>query len=241
MRVQKSYGIACYKYNTNKSKYEFLFIKKRLTYAFISFVKGIYDKNANDISISNLLKKMTVDEKMVIRSLDFSIIWYKCHLENINLMEKIPNVYNKYKKKFNDNFLNDNGKRLLYLLERSTSVNLIWELPKGHMNSKESKINAAIREFYEETAIHKYKYKILFNLKPLVYSFIDENVKYIYTYYTAKLIDTQYTANMKLNIKSVIKETSDLKFLSIEEIKLLVNDKYLYNELKKLIKILKNH
>lgn len=239
MRVQKSYGIACYRKRFNKSKYELLFINKRLTYAFIAFVRGICDKNNNDIYILQLLNKMTVDEKMVIKSLDFSIIWYKSYLENYNDTQKIFNNYIKLKKKFDQIFLIDKGKRLLYLIEKSTSVNLIWELPKGHKNAREFEINAAIREFYEETSINKYKYKIMFNIDPIVYSFIDENVKYIYTYYVAKMIDPHYIPFIKLNIKSVTNETNDIKFLSLEEAKLLVNDKQLINELKKLIKNLK--
>ena len=43
-----SYGIALVKKNkllNNQNQYEILMIKKRLTYAFIAFVKGVYNKN----------------------------------------------------------------------------------------------------------------------------------------------------------------------------------------------------
>ena len=241
MRVQKSYGIACFRKRYTKNKYEFLFINKRLSYAYISFIKGIYEKNANSPSIIKLLNKMTVDEKMILKSLDFNMIWYKCHLEKNDVNQKTLNIYNKLKKKFDNNFMNDNGKRLINLIEKSISIKLIWEIPKGHKNNKEFEINAAIREFYEETSILKYKYKILFNIEPLVHSFIDDNVQYVYTYYIAKLIDKHYMPYVKLNLKSVIAETTDIKFLSVEEIKILVSDKQLYNEIKKLIKNLKNY
>lgn len=241
MRVQKSYGIACFRKRYNKYGNELLFINKRLTYAFIAFVKGIYEKNLNDQSIMKLLNKMTVDEKIILKSLNFNIIWYKCHLDKPDINQKTLNMYNKLKRKFENNFMIDNGKKLISLIEKSTSVNLIWEIPKGHKNNKESDLNAAIREFYEETSISKYKYKILFNMKPLVYSFIDDNVKYIYTYYIAKLIDNHYIPYVKLNLKSVINETSDIKFLSINEMKVLINNRQLLNEIKNLIKNLKNY
>ena len=241
MRIQKSYGIACYRKRWNKLNYEFLFINKRLSYAFISFIKGMYEKNINSPNISKLLNQMTVDEKIILKSLDFNIIWYKYYIEKSDTNQKTINMYNRFKKKFDNNFMKDGGKHLLYLIEKSTSVNLIWEIPKGHKNNKEFEINAAIREFYEETSISKYKYKILFDIKPIVYSFIDENVQYIYTYYIAKLIDNYYRPHVKLNLKSVIGETADIKLLSIDEMRLLVNDKILISEIKKLIKILKNY
>ena len=241
MRVQKSYGIACYRKRFNNSQYEFLFINKRLSYAFISFVKGCYDKNLNNISLLYLLNNMTVDEKMILKSLNFTIIWYKLYLERPNINNKTFNIYNKLKKRFETNFLVDNGKNLISLIEKSTSINLIWELPKGHKNNKEYEVNASIREFMEETSIPKNKYKIMFNIKPLVYSFIDDNVKYVYTYFIAQLISKDYIPSVKLNLQSVVSETSDIKFLCMNEIELLVNDKKLITELKKLIKKLKNY
>ena len=47
-------------------------------------------------------------------------------------------------------------------------------------NKNESNINAAIREFYEETNIKKNKYKLLYNIEPIEYTFEDDNIKYKY-------------------------------------------------------------
>lgn len=238
MRIQKSYGIICIR---KKKQYEFLFINKRLTYAYISFIKGIYS-NYNYNDIKRLLNKMTVDEKLIIKSLDFRLMWYKCFLifpENTD--NKSLNLFKKYKRKFENNCMKDNGILLINLINVSTNIELLWEIPKGHKNENELEINAAIREFFEETNISKYKYKILFNIKPIIYSFIDENVKYIYTYYIAQLIDQNYIPYIKLNINTVISETTNIKFLSINEIKILSNDNQLIILLKKLIKEIKKY
>ena len=76
--IVTSYGIALVRKNINNI-YEILFIKKRLSYAFIAFIKGIYNRN-NDNDILRLLNNMTLDEKFCIMSLNFNIMWYKCAL-----------------------------------------------------------------------------------------------------------------------------------------------------------------
>lgn len=57
-----SYGLALARKNHITGQYELLFIKKRLTYAYITFVKGIYNKN-NDNELLKLFNNMTIEEK----------------------------------------------------------------------------------------------------------------------------------------------------------------------------------
>ena len=69
-----SYGIALVKKNkliNNVNQYEILMIKKRLTYAYIAFVKGVYNKN-NENELLRMFNNMTVDEKFCIMSLNFN-------------------------------------------------------------------------------------------------------------------------------------------------------------------------
>ena len=121
-----SYGIALVKKNKlilNQNQYEVLFIKKRLTYAFIAFVKGIYNKN-NEDELLRMLNTMTVDEKFCIMSLNFNIMWYKLTLNlpyQNRFISKDINKFEKCKLKFEKNFLNDNGKRLLGIINNSKS------------------------------------------------------------------------------------------------------------------------
>ena len=74
-----SYGIALTKKNKNTNNYELLFIKKRVTYAYITFIKGIYNKN-NDNELIKLFNNMTIEEKICIMSLNFNIMWYKLYM-----------------------------------------------------------------------------------------------------------------------------------------------------------------
>lgn len=239
-----SYGIALVKKNKlilNQNQYEVLFIKKRLTYAFIAFVKGIYNKN-NEDELLRMLNTMTVDEKFCIMSLNFNIMWYKLTLNlpyQNRFISKDINKFEKCKLKFEKNFLNDNGKRLLGIINHSKSSKKIWEMPKGTTNKSESGINAAIREFSEETNIKKNKYKILYDIKPITFIFTDENITYKYIYYIAVLLDNKYKPSLDFRINSNIMEITELKFFTISELKLININTKLINCIKKIFKISK--
>jgi 8-oxo-dGTP pyrophosphatase MutT (NUDIX family) len=233
MRTSHSYGIICCKKNRTTKKNEILFIKKKNTYAYISFIKGIY---SSDQDLQLLLNKMTLDEKLTILSFNFELIYYKCYLTYSINDKKII----KYKKKF-DKILKKENNYLLNLIKRSNNVDLIYEIPKGHCNKNESDINAAIREFYEETNIHKNKYKILYNVKPFIYSFIDDNVKYVYTYYVAIMLDNNYIPTINYDNNHMLYETNDIRFLPIDYIYIINNDIKFLDMLKKVLKIIKKN
>lgn len=232
-KVSHSYGIICCKYNHLTKKNEILFIKKKNTYAYISFIKGIYN---SDYDIKLLFDKMTLDEKLTILSLDFKVIWYKCYLKyDIDSDNKLK----KYKKKFDKLKSKENYKYFYNIIKKSSSVDLLFEIPKGHANKNESIINAAIREFHEETHIPKNKYKILYDVKPFIYSFTDENVNYIYTYYIAIMLDNKYIPQIHFDNKFMLFETSDIKFLPIEYVFVINNDIKFLTMLKNVLKTIK--
>lgn len=241
-----SYGIALVKKNkldNINNNYEVLMIKKRLTYSYIAFVKGIYNKN-NETELKKLFNNMTVDEKFCIMSLNFNILWYKLTLTlpyNNKFISKDINKFEKCKLKFEKNFLYDNGKRLLHLIKKSKSSKKVWEMPKGTTNKNESNINAAIREFYEETNIKKNKYKILYNINPITYIFTDENITYKYVYYIAVLLDSKYQLSLDFIVNSNIMEITELRFFNINELKLINTEPKLIDCVKKIIKIAKPH
>lgn len=234
MKFNKSYGIICCKKNKITNKYEFLFIKRINSYAYITFVKGIYH---NNYELFLLFDKMTLEEKLTIKSKDFKLIWFKCFL-NCNEKDK---VYIRSKKKFTNFFINNKDKSIFNTINSSKNIELIYEIPKGHPNKDEPYINAAIREFYEETNIHKGKYKILYNINPINYSFIDENINYIYVYYIAIMLDTNYIPRVSFKSEHMLAETSNIKFLSIDTIYIVNNDKRFIKMLKTVTKIVKKY
>ena len=239
-----SYGIALVKKNklkNNNSQYEVLMIKKRLTYAFIAFSKGIYNKN-NDNELLRLFDNMTVEEKFSIMSLNFNIIWHKLTLSIPYINKYSARELSKYEKckiKFEKSFLFDNGKKLLIIIKKSKHSKKIWEIPKGGNNKNESNINAAIREFYEETNIKKNKYKLLYNLTPITYIFTDENVTYKYVYYIGILLDNKYQVHLDFKENGHIMEITDIKFFNIHEIKMINDNSKFLSIIKNIIKLSK--
>lgn len=190
-----SYGIALVRQNATKGC-ELLFIRKRASYAYITFVKGAYGRN-NDIEIAKLFNSMTLEEKVCILSMDFSKIWYFSYLIHPHRLQlKELTKYETYKSKFEKRFLVDNGERLKRLMRRTKNIELIWEMPKGMMNKYESPVQTAVREFYEETSIRKNKYRILWDAKPYEHVFSDEGVTYRYVYYLAEMLDHKFVPSI---------------------------------------------
>ncbi len=99
MKRVNSYGIACCRKNPVTENYEVLLIKKRVSYAFISFIKGAYNLK-DEKSIYDLFNKMTLHEKITIFSCKFETIWYTCHINSDFSNEKYQNL----SKKFNNFF-----------------------------------------------------------------------------------------------------------------------------------------
>lgn len=245
MHTVISYGIALMRkvhIQNDDNKYEFLFIKKRSTYAFITFVKGIYNRN-NDHDVIKLFNNMSIEEKVCIMSLNFNNIWYMSYLKSPRTMN--PRELSKYencKNKFEKKFLTDNGVRLMKLLKNSKSVHCLWEMPKGMKNKNESDINAAIREFSEETNISKNKYRILWDCPKFEYKFVDDDVEYKYIYYPAIMLDPKFVPNIDISIhKSSLMESSDIRFLTSMEAYVLTNNKSLFTFLNLIKKKIKKH
>lgn len=205
-------GIACCRHNADNNL-EMLFICKRYTYAFRLFAHGNYDSNDNAKIIAQL-NMMTVDEKLILLSLNFTNIWFHIYLNNTfrNM------AYFVAKNKFESTFVIDTGIRLRNLIAKSTNITRIWEIPKGKKKNKnESSLSCAVREFYEETRIPKKSYKIFPNASR-TYSYIDEGVKYVNKYYFAY---TRYHFEPKVDFTAneQLEEIADIRWMTFDQIK----------------------
>lgn len=286
-KIKRSYGIANCRYNLKTNRYEILMVKKRYTYYYVEFVLGHYSKN-NNTRLVFLFNNMTNEEKVDILSLDFGQMWYRIWLINPESIYShhdkrlTPEEFNKYaacKKQFERSFLVDHGERLRNLINKSTNVNTLWEIPKGRKSVPQEKIvNCAIREFKEETGIDASQYKILFDISPLKSVSSNIKVKYINYHYVAvecassgqnslhglgrfDIEDTnlfnidarlgnelwrrrRYNKNDKsLKIQFVndtqISEVVEMKWMTLDEIKMVENPDGIYNMAKVIFKLLK--
>lgn len=257
--TKKSCGIACLRTNSKK-QLEILLVKKRYTYEFCDFVLGNYDSSSKENinnSVKALINNMTIHEKIDILSLNFDTMWFKIWLESPvlksykpiintdNAYETIKKIksYEKKKKKFSNVFLRDNGERLKNIIlnsKNNTSIELMWEIPKGRKRKIETNLDCAMREFKEETNIEQTDYNILFDIKPITETLNSSSTTYIHKYYVAY---STYKAKPELRIiknLSQVTEISSIKWLKLNEIKFLDNKNKLYYLVSKVFSVFRS-
>jgi ADP-ribose pyrophosphatase YjhB (NUDIX family) len=262
MKSKTSYGIALCRRNKENNNVEILLIKKRYSYQYHSFVMAHYKKS--DIkNIKYLFDNMSFSEKIDILSMDFSAMWRRIWLNNpekyFNLIElyrnnvvknrfsdiEIHKMYHEKKNRFENNFTKDNGAMLRNLIQTSKNAEILWEIPKGRkdMIDCETNIDCAIREFYEETSISSDKYRILYNVDPVVDSFVDNNTIYKTIYYIAiNEKNENFVPRIDFRNFEQILEVEQIKWVSITEIKFFNMQSSIHKRLYQLFaKIFKKH
>lgn len=233
---KQSIGVSCCRFNENRL--EMLMVCKRYTYMYYIFVHGKYSSMSDD-ELIKIFNGITIDEKYDLLSLNFMQIWYRIYL---NKPHK-SSMYVLAKNKFESTFVIDGGSRLTKLLAKSTHAKKIWEIPKGRKKNKnEPDIHCAIREFKEETGILKKSYKI-FPRATRTYSYTDMGIKYTNTYYFA-FCKHNLDVKINFNSKDQIEEIADIKWMNIDEIRLIDINKRLerfirpiFNFMRKNVKI----
>lgn len=230
--IKHSKGIACTRINGGRP--EILLICKRFTYAYNSFVYAKYNSNDNAALIT-LFNGMTVDEKLDILSLNFMQIWYRVWLNSPR-----NTTYYVDKNKFETTFLPDGGARLKKLISRSTSVNKIWEIPKGRKRGpNETDLQCAIREFTEETGVAKKLYKV-FPWAKRTYSYLDGGTRYMNTYYIA-FTKHNFEPRINFSLQDQIDEICDIKWMNIDEIRFIDDTGRLEKFVRPIFNFVKKH
>lgn len=233
--VITSYGIACVRKNFDNGNYEVLMIKKKNTYSFTDFVRGTYDPY-KDYDLEYIFDNMTITEKSIIQSKSYHTIWmYWNGAEPTKSSER--STYNRGIRKFEKLCERNNTDFILdKLIQRNTHASLIWEIPKGRLDKKETPLAAAMREFKEETGVHENNLKII-SETPVEYSFTDCNAKYRYIYFIAVPVSAK-TPSYDITNQHMLKELSELKYLSSTVISEL-NGKRFSKLVRTIIKIVK--
>lgn len=204
-----SYGVACVRKNPDSKCYEVLMIKKRHTYSFIEFVRGMYDPY-KDHDLEYMFASMTITEKSMVQTRNFETIWNYCNGEPIKNSDR--SIYIRASKKYNM-LLAREADVLLRLIGSTPNATLLWEIPKGRPNKRETPLVSATREFEEETGLSKEAYRILFDEGTIEYSFVDCGVRYKYIYYLAVLSSNIMPVYDYKN-PHMLWELSELKFMT---------------------------
>jgi len=174
--VKTSYGIACCRRRVDGSV-EILLVQKSTTHEFSAFVHAHYDRKDTKY-VMGLFNRMSTDEKNTLLSLDFAAIWYRLFGEGGSKPIMRTSVYNRKKGLFMKHFALDGGLKLRAMLNKTACYEPPWEPPKGHRNAGETSLEAARREFMEETGACIDDFVMLPTLGSYKQSFMDAGVTY---------------------------------------------------------------
>lgn len=217
-RIRRSYGIICCSLVKNQPA-RFLLVRKRFTYAFIDFAY-LHIPNprtpTNLPKLQRILQAMTQEERLVILSLDFSVIWWHARLT------PCEGALFEYKKKiFESWFLRDRGDKLVSLLMgcKGTKDDQLWGFPKGRRADNEPPLACALREFAEETNWTSSDLQLFPGIfRSLTYA--DAGREYVDKAFVA-LTHHAWAPSIDMANRNQISEIAEVRWLSIQELELL--------------------
>ena len=198
-----SFGVIAFRFNRNKTtvkspdgSYEYLMIRRKDTLGYIDFMRGKYSLN-NPSYILNMMKQMTMDEKLKILEHSFDELWadlWGCDIAT----NQYKNEELVSKEKFNHLnkgiVIKNQVISLQSLIDESakyyTWIEPEWGFPKGRRNYKEKDYECALREFSEETGYAPSTLKNVHNILPFEEIFMGSNYKtYKHKYYLMYMPD----------------------------------------------------
>jgi ADP-ribose pyrophosphatase YjhB (NUDIX family) len=201
----RSYGIILYK-NVEGSK-RYLMICRKHTFGFNSVIRGKYI-STNTEQIKTYIDSMTNYEKELVSTKEFGELWEYLWCGILNNRKNNDRSHSEMK-------FNSIRDTLLEFIQNSETSweHPEWEFPKGRMQSGESDIECATREFVEETHISSNNINIIYNICPFEEIYRGSNEKmYQITYYLAQL------RNEEPNLCSFQEEeVSRMEWKSLEE------------------------
>lgn len=208
----------------DKGDLRFLMIRRKFSLGFMDFVMGKYSIHNIDY-IQRIFNEMTIDEKIKILNESFDKLWFSIDYNILDfhkiadeeLRNKIINEYNLAKKKFymfKHGFVNKynyytNLTQVIYNCKHNW-IEPEWEFPKGKRKLNESNLDAALREFHEETNFPIDDLDIIIRETPFCEKYYGSNMKkYKHIYYIAKtenMFDyknNDLTSNQKIEISNI--------------------------------------
>ena len=157
-----SCGLVCFSKEGRKTSY--LMIRRRHSFAYFDFLMAKYEM-MDPKYIQGLFNNMTVLEREKIRNNQFNYLWNNLwSIKKTEILSK-KNRSGFYKGIIKFNILkngisligDENLYNINYFIDHSTKKYRYpeWNFPKGRREGSESDYDCAIREFMEETNIHK--------------------------------------------------------------------------------------
>lgn len=202
---------------TNPSDVEVMMVRRKDSISYMDFLRGKYELS-NSTYIHNLIKNMTKDEQKRIVEHPFTTLW---SLLWGNSRDTNSQEYLDAKDKFDAL----DRSRLVYEY-RSVYDEPEWGFPKGRRMRKESDLDCAIREFFEETNIQRESYTLCKNLQ-FSETFQGTNgIMYKHIYFIGLLNDSN-SIDLEQKLTPVQRrEISQVSWKTFDECRALVRPHY---------------
>jgi 8-oxo-dGTP pyrophosphatase MutT (NUDIX family) len=220
------------------SDLKYIFIRRKDSLSFSEIARAKY-KIEDENYIKKMLSMITKEEAKFLNNVKSADdIWYKLWWTPKKQTKTRTNEYFNAKKKLQnliDGFQINNKKISFSSLLKEVNIKWNepeWGFPKGRRALKESDINCALREFYEETDINRSLLNIL-PVKPVEEIFTGSNgIKYKHIYYLA-YCNNIYDLSLNPKNKHQTAEVSGISWLTPKEIYNKIRENYV--ERKKLV------
>ena len=210
-----------------RSEYQAVVVQGRVSYAFSEFVQSRYPHRGarRADAVRQLVSHMTLDERRVVATLEFSQMWDHARGPSSPLMEgastRTENVYAFRRARFVELWLSDphSADELLRLLSHTPGVGCArWEFPKGkRVSGDESDLACSLREFREETRIPGGSYRLLPGFCR-VEAYVHMDVLYVNTYYLAVLTEQipDPASSITMSHHEQLSEVADVRWLGLD-------------------------
>ncbi len=208
-----SNGIILYIYDTEKKVYKFLVYQRRDSFEYIDFLRGFW---SNKDQVQLLLHYMTREEKERLKNYNIRDLWDDLWVSKD--LRVYTEGFDKASQKFNS--VLPDVKNILSQ-ESGPCQELLWGFPKGKINTNETEVECALREFEEETTIPQ-KDITLISTEPFTEIYRGTNNKIYSTKYFLAVADKEFYIKTTL-IESPIRkefisgEVSDIKWITYRE------------------------
>ena len=194
-----SYGLIIFQHFQDRQT-RYLMIQRRFSVYYSELLRGNYvsfNINLNYDYLTTLIRHLPLTERNYIIQHDFSYLWDKMwqwkgnldetrHIDHLKKPAEI--IFNKYKTGFEHPAHGTISFSRLFEKYPASTIEPVWEIPKGRRKLYETDLNCAIRETNEETTVTPDKYHIYEHVIPFrqIHTGIN-GVRYCISYYLAQM------------------------------------------------------
>ena len=204
-----SLGIILYR-TTPSGQRQYLMIRRKNSIGYVQFVRGKYCEQDTEY-IQKLFDEMSVQEKHIVRTVDFSKLWQKLWSNSLikNREQDFSSAEAKFQRIHVDKYIDQS---------QSKWLETEWGFPKGRRDLKETNMEAARREFREETNIAVSLLRLVSSTPFIELYRGSDNIFYKHIYFLHEL-DPQCSLTPTLGAMNTFQmsEISDIGFYTLDE------------------------